>query len=183
MKTQRETTKFWIAAVCGCLVWSAGCDERRPEAKPVVNFIAVVHPVIPRETTPGLEPPPDLSAEVPELPELGLSRMQPTKPHVAPAPAPEPAAEKHVEPTIAPEVTTEEMIAAKTQTQHDLDLAEHNLTMAQGKSLNATQQDLASKIRGFADNAREAMRAGDWTKAKNFSKKAEVLSEQLVEGL
>jgi len=183
MKTKSELTKICRAAVCGCLVWSAGCDERKPQAKPVVNFIAVVHPVIPRETTPALEAPPDLSAEVPELPELGLNRTQPAKPHVAPAPAPEPTAEKHVEPTIAPEVTTEEMIAAKTQTKHDLDVAEHNLTMAQGKSLNPTQQDLASKIRGFADNAREAMRAGDWTKAKNFSKKAEVLSEQLVESL
>jgi hypothetical protein len=183
MKTQRETTKIWLAVVCGCLVWSAGCDERKPAAKPVVNFIAVVHPVIPPESRAELENPPELSAEAPEQPELGLSRIQPAKPRVTPAPAPEPAAENRVEPTIAPEVTTEEMIAAKTQTQHDLDMAEHNLTMAQGKSLNATQQDLASKIRGFADNAREAMRAGDWTKAKNFSKKAEVLSEQLVEGL
>jgi hypothetical protein len=138
--------------------------------------------VIPQETAQGLESPPDFSGAVPEPPELGLSRMQPVKPHVTPAPAPEPAA-KHVEPTIAPEVTTEEMIAAKTETQHDLDLAERNLTMVQGKSLNASQQDLASKIRGFADNAREAMRAGDWTKAKNFSKKAEVLSEQLVASL
>jgi hypothetical protein len=183
MKTQREATKIWLAAVSVCLVWSAGCEERKPQAKPVVNFIAVVHPVMPRETAAGLEAPPDLSTEVPEQPELALSRMQPAKPHVTPAPAPEPAAEKAVEPTIAPEVTTEEMIAAKTETQHDLDMAEHNLGMAQGKSLNAMQQDLASKIRGFADNAREAMRAGDWTKARNFSKKAEVLSEQLVEGL
>ena len=183
MKKQTETTKIWLAAVCGCLVWSVGCENRKPQAKPVVNFIAVVHPVIPAEMTPDLGAPPDLSAEVPEPPELGLSRIQPAKPHVAPAPAPEPAAERHVEPTIAPEVTTEEMVAAKTETQRDLDAAERNLTMAQGKSLNATQQDLASKIRGFTDNAREAMRAGDWVKAKNFSKKAEVLSEELVASL
>jgi hypothetical protein len=183
MKTQTETTKIWLAAMCGCLVWSAGCDTRKPQAKPVVNFIAVVHPVIPPETAPDLESPPNLSGEVPEPPELALSKAQPARPHVAPAPTPEPAAEKHPEPTIAPQVTTEEMIAAKTETQHDLDAAERNLAMAQGKSLNATQQDLASKIRGFADNAKEAMRVGDWVKAKNFSKKAEVLSEQLAESL
>jgi hypothetical protein len=183
MKTQTETTKVWLAVVCGCLVWSAGCDTRKPQAKPPANFIAVVHPVIPAETARDLEAPPDLSEEAPAAPELGLSRVQPARPHVTPAPAPEPAAEKHVEPTIAPEVSTEEMIAAKSETQHDLDLAEHNLTMTQGKHLNATQQDLASKIRGFADNAREAMRVGDWVKAKNFSKKAEVLSEQLAASL
>jgi len=60
-------------------------------------------------------------------------------------------------------------------------LVERNLTLAQGKKLNPTQQDLASKVRGFADNAREAMRTGDWVRAKNLSKKAEVLSEQLAE--
>jgi type IV secretory pathway VirB10-like protein len=183
MKKQTETTKIWLAVVCGCLVWSVGCETRKPQAKPVVNFIAVVHPVLPPGAAADLESPPDLSTAMPEPPELGLGRMQPARPHVTPPPAPEPAAEKHVEPTIAPEVTTEEMIAAKTETQRDLDVAERNLTMAQGKSLNATQQDLASKIRGFADNAREAMRTGDWLKAKTFSKKAEVLSEQLVASL
>ena len=85
-----------------------------------------------------------------------------------------------MEPTIAPEVTTEEMKAAQAETQRSLDMAEKNLTMAQGKKLNATQTDLVSKVRGFADNAREAMRSGDWVRAKNFSKKAEVLSEQLA---
>jgi hypothetical protein len=51
---------------------------------------------------------------------------------------------------------------------------------AQGKRLNAMQTDLVSKVRGFADNAREAMKSGDWVRAKNFSSKAEVLSEQLA---
>jgi hypothetical protein len=49
--------------------------------------------------------------------------------------------------------------------------------------LNATQQDLVSKVRGFADNAREAMRSGEWVRAKNLSSKAEVLSEQLATSL
>jgi len=86
-------------------------------------------------------------------------------------------------PTIAPEITSEEMRAAKEETQHSLDLAEKNLLMAQGRQLNAMQLDLVSKVRGFADNAREAMRSGDWVKAKNFSNKAQVLSEQLASSL
>jgi len=77
-------------------------------------------------------------------------------------------------------VPTAELTAAKAETQHNLDLVERNLTLAQGKKLNPAQQDLASKVRGFADNAREAMRTGDWVRAKNLSKKAEVLSEQLA---
>lgn len=88
-----------------------------------------------------------------------------------------------MEPTIVPEVPTAELAAAKAETQQNLDLVERNLALAQGKKLNPTQQELASKVRGFADNAREAMRTGDWVQAKNLSKKAEVLAEQLAESL
>ena len=112
---------------------------------------------------------------------LVTSRNTPAKPRVAPPSPAEPAvAEKPAEPTIVPEVPTAELTAAKAETQHNLDLVERNLTLAQGKKLNPAQQDLASKVRGFADNAREAMRTGDWVRAKNLSKKAEVLSEQLA---
>ena len=89
-------------------------------------------------------------------------------------------AEKHAEPTIAPEVTTEEIRAAQAETQRNLDIADKNLLLAQGKGLNAMQTDMVSKVKGFAENAREAMRSGDWVRAKNFASKAEVLSEQLA---
>jgi hypothetical protein len=183
MNPQRETTKAGMALMCACVVWTCACYTRRAPAKPVVNFIAVVHPMVPAAQRAGLESPPDLPTELPEQPQIGLNRMPPAKPHVAALPTPEPSAAKHVEPTIAPEVTTEELIAAKTETQRDLDMTEKNLSMAQGKKLNPTQEDLASKVRGFADNAREAMRSGDWMRAKNLSKKAEVLSEQLAASL
>jgi hypothetical protein len=151
----------------------------------VVNFVAAVHPVIPPANAGAVTEPPDLEVEgLPTPPTIGSSRAQPPKPHVATATTPEPAStEKHVEPTIAPEVTSEEMTEAKTETEHSLDAAEKNLNMTQGKKLNAMQVDLASKVRGFADNAREAMKNGDWGRAKNLSKKAEVLSEQLAGSL
>jgi len=108
-----------------------------------------------------------------------------TLPHAhASAPAPEPSrTDKTKEPIIVPEVTTEEMVAARNESQQSLDIAERNLSLASGKSLNAMQQDLISKVRGFSDSAREAMKAGDWIRAKNFSKKAEVLSAQLASSL
>ncbi|MGB2633107.1 MAG: hypothetical protein WAM58_04150 [Candidatus Acidiferrum sp.] len=183
MNTQKETAKVRVAVLCACVVWTGGCYTRRAPAKPVVNFIAVVHPVVPSATQAGLESPPDLPTEFPAPPQIGLNRMQPAKPHVAAAPTPEPSAEKHVEPAITPEVTTEELTAAKTETQQALDMAEKNLSRAQGKKLNPTQEDLASKVRGFADNAREAMRSGDWVRARSLSKKAEMLSEQLAASL
>ncbi len=153
--------------------------------KPVVNFVAAVRPVIPQATAAAVAEPPDLEAEaVSSPPPIGPSRAQPPKPHVATATTQEPAStEKHVEPTIAPEVTSEELAEAKTETEHSLEAAEKNLNMTQGKKLNAMQEDLASKVRGFTENAREAMKSGDWGRAKNLSKKAEVLSEQLAGSL
>jgi hypothetical protein len=161
-----------------------GCATRRTPAKPVVNFIAVVHPVIPTMTSGVMEAPPDVAVEtLPELPTIAPPQPPPVKPHVATAATQEPSVDKHVEPTIAPEVPTQEVTEAKAESQHSLDVAEKNLSMTQGKKLNAMQEDLASKVRGFADNAREAMKSDDWVRAKNLSKKAEVLSEQLASSL
>jgi hypothetical protein len=182
MITQSEAKNRWITVMCACAVCACGCATRRTPVKPVVDFVATVHPMTPAAHSTELESPPDVPAEpVQEPPEIGAERLQPPKPHVA---APEPADSsrtgKHPEPTIAPEVATEELTEAKAETQRNLDVAERNLLLAQGKKLNATQEDLASKVRGFADNAREAMRSGDWVRAKNLSSKAELLAEQLV---
>jgi hypothetical protein len=118
------------------------------------------------------------------LPELVLGRSAPPRPRVAPNPAPEPSrSEKGAEPIIAPEVPTQEMQAAKSDSERSLDLAEKNLSLASGKNLNPTQQDLVSKVHGFSESAREAMKTGDWLRAKNLSKKAEILSAQLVSSL
>jgi len=184
MSTPKQLNWSWLTLLCVCVLCTAGCYTRRAPAKPVVSFVAPVHPVLPQMKNTALSSPPDFEATIPEAPEIVEERAQPAKPHVPAPAAPEPAgAEKHVQPTIAPEVPTEEMIAAKVQTQHSLDIAEKGLGMVQGKNLNATQQDLVSKVRGFADNAREAMRNGDWERAKNLAKKAEVLSEELAAGL
>ncbi|MGB7845942.1 MAG: hypothetical protein WBL63_10030 [Candidatus Acidiferrum sp.] len=186
-KAQKEATRKWLVVACACAVWTSGCFiKRRAPARPVVNFVAVVHPMIPPDNVdPSLDPPPDISFDVPQTPaELATSRSAPVRPRVAPLPAPEPAAAENLpQPSIAPEVTTEEQTAARTETQHNLDQVEKNLASVSGRTLDATQQDLVSKVRGFAENAREAMRGGDWVRAKTLSKKAAVLSDQLAENL
>jgi hypothetical protein len=185
MITPMEMRTKLLALLCACGACACGCAPRKTPAKPVVNFVAVVHPVIPASTTNGVEPAPAVEAgALPEPPPIMPSRPQPAKPHIATATAQEPSGvEKHTEPTIAPEVTTQEMTEARAEAQHSLDVAEKNLNMTQGKKLNATQEDLASKVRGFGDNAREAMRSGDWARAKSLAKKAEVLSAQLAGSL
>jgi len=69
------------------------------------------------------------------------------------------------------------------ETEQSLTVAERNLAAAAGKSLNAMQSDVASKVRNFISDAREAGRAGDWVRARDLAKKAQVLSEELVGSL
>jgi len=54
---------------------------------------------------------------------------------------------------------------------------------SEGKALNAAQQDLASKVRSFMAEAKEAARTGDWIRARNAAKKAEVISQELAGSL
>jgi hypothetical protein len=113
------------------------------------------------------------------------SRSSPPRPRTTPAPSPASAApvaeeEKPAAPTIASQLTQEESAAAQQETNQSLDIAEKNLASARGKRLNAAQNDLVSKIKGFLKDAREAAQAGDWARARNLAKKAQVLSEELV---
>lgn len=86
-------------------------------------------------------------------------------------------------PVIVPELTAEESAAAKQQTGISLELAERNLEATRGKNLNASQTDLASKVRSFVSEARDAARVSDWIRARDLAKKAQVLSEELAKSL
>jgi hypothetical protein len=113
-------------------------------------------------------------------------RSAPPRPKVNPSPAPAASApatdaEKAPEaPTIAAQLSKEEFAAAQQETNQSLDIAEKNLASTRDKRLNAAQSDLVSKIKGFLKDAREAAQAGDWARARNLAKKAQVLSEELV---
>jgi hypothetical protein len=86
-------------------------------------------------------------------------------------------------PIIVPELTAEETTAAKQQTSQSLGITERNLEATRGRNLNAAQTDLASKVRSFLAEARDAARASDWIRARDLAKKAQVLSEELAKSL
>lgn len=138
-------------------------------------------------------PPDDLDFDAPVLnldlaPLVALMvpiRSAPPRPHVNPSPAPAanaPVADagKPEAPTIAAQLSKEEFAAAQQETTQSLDIAEKNLASTRNKRLNPAQTDLVSKIKGFLKDAREAAQAGDWARARNLAKKAQVLSEELV---
>lgn len=168
------------------MVFSSGCAVRRRSAIPWATAVQV-RPVLQARAD-------DLDLVAPEFnidlealaPLMVPARTAPPRPHVAPAPSPTPAASAAEEGkppalTIAPQLSSQaEFAAAQQETKQSLDIAEKNLAATSGKTLNAAQHDLISKIRGFLKDAREAARAGDWVLARNLAKKAQVLSEELL---
>jgi hypothetical protein len=83
-------------------------------------------------------------------------------------------------PTISSQLTPQETGVAQQETNQSISITERNLASVRGKTLNAGQADLVSKIKGFLKDAREAAQAGDWKRARSLAKKAQVLSEELT---
>jgi len=184
MGRQKRTRAFLLAPVCLSLLVCGGCLMKKRTAAHFEN-LALAHPVIPAAMgQDGIGEAPDLGLETSMMPApLGAARNQPARPKVAAAVAVQPAVEKPSEPTIVPDLSAGEAEAAKADAQASLNVAEKNLEAAKGKTLNAAQADLASKVRGFMEAAREAMKDSDWERAKTMAKKAEVLSRELARGL
>jgi hypothetical protein len=180
-----RTARILLLPMCLSVMICSGCLVKKRPAAHFENLV-LAHPVIPSpQMENALNEAPDLGIEPAPMPvRLGAPRNSPARPKVAASPAPEAAgAGKPSEPTIVPELSTGELEAAKADAQASLDVAERNLAATRGKTLNEARADLASKVRGFMDAAREAMRNSDWQRATNLAKKAEVLSRELAEGL
>lgn len=167
------------------VLFTAGCaSQRRPKFR--TANLALAHPIVPVAV-------PDNSAgSVPDLginsaplpPPLTVVRAVPARPHVIAPPTSAPAStSKPPEPIMTPELSNEELSTAKGETQQNLTVTDRNLALTKGKRLSSSQNDLASQVRGFEDSAREAVRDGDWSRARDLAKKAAVLSQELASSL
>ncbi len=180
ISTNESSSKKVLLLACACALVCGGCvPKNRPAFS--ASHIAMAHPIVPPALDVSLGDAPEISADFAMAPRLVVPRSAPAKPRVAATPAPVPtAADKLRDPIIAPELSDDQLAAAKLDTQQSLIVAERNLGLARGKALNAAQQDLVSKIRGFVDSAREAMKENDWQRARAQAKKAEVLSKEFA---
>jgi len=176
----RRAAAPFVVLTCACAFFAGGCfTAKRPAPK--LTFTAFAHPVIPPSVDIALADAPDVSVEVESsVTPLVVPHGAPARPHVSAAPTPERAApEKPADPLMAPELTDAQLSAAKAATETSLGAAERNLDSAKGKRLNTAQQDLVSKIQGFVDSAREAIKNNDWPRAQIQARKAEVLSQEI----
>jgi hypothetical protein len=163
---------------------------RQAKAKPFPwSTFAYTRPLLPTAAAvlsdDGDDPLADATVDVEPPPSpLVIARSAPARPRVSSNnPSQNDVASKPEVPQIAPQLTAAETSSAQQQTSQSLSVAERNITSATGRTLNATQQDLASKVRSFMAEAREAANSGDWTRARNAAKKAEVLSQELAGSL
>jgi len=190
-KSDAPSQSFPSAAAAGVLfvaLMASGCAEHKRATLPWPTA-SVVHPRIPEIS----EKDSDLSEEAP--PELRLDLSAPAV-NFAPTPivrpprvrtaAPPPVAveaSKPESPVAAPSLSAEESSTAQQETTAGLAAAERGLAAAQGKSLNAAQSDMASKITGFMADSRAASASSDWTRAQTLARKAQLLAEELVKSL
>lgn len=170
-----------VAVAAGAILL-AGCAEKRALAIPWATAVRVQPlPAQSRlDNGDGTDTAaPDLRIELPPPPsELAGRRPGPFRPRVEPANADSPS--PATSPVLAPQLPPQELAQAKQQTNESLGIAERNLQAAKGRRLDSVQSDLVSKITDFANEARQAANEGDWTRALNLAKKAQVLSQELA---
>jgi hypothetical protein len=183
----RDRARIFLDVFVSSALLLSGCAARKTPAIPWSTAV-LVRPVVPQHPAAGSgdgeEAAPDLRLEIPTAVAPLATRGAPARPRVlAPATNPGAAAGRPDTPQIVPELSTQESTSLQRETNQSLAVADRNLAATTGKSLNAAQADLASKVRSFISDAREAGRAGDWTRARDLAKKAQVLSEELARSL
>ncbi len=167
--------QFGIASSCALLLLLGGCAGHKVKAKPFPwSTFAYARPLAPSSSPDQIDesdnPLGNATLDIAPPPSaLAIPRSVPSRPRLpAGNSPPSDAASKPEVPQIAPQLTAAETSAAQQQTGQSLNVAERNIASADGKTLNAMQQDLASKVRSFMAEA---------------AKKAEVLSQELASSL
>ena len=179
-----------LIALLTSSVWTSGCVKRRVQAAPPVIVAtpteqpapSTPQPETKRSAPPETSPPaPVLVVPPPKAPPA--RRGTRTEPPANPAPE-QPPTVPAAPPQISPRLSAQEQAEAERRTSEDISQAERNLLLApENKQLSVVQRDLVEKIRGFLAQAREAIRAADWVRARTLAQKARVLSNELVNSL
>jgi hypothetical protein len=176
-----------VIAGCAALFLLSGCAERKARAFPWASAV-LVRPLTPiaRSSDPVVaasDIDPDFRVEVPNgAPRIFSGRPVPPRPRGAVSANAEPSTPAKSA-DLVPELSPQESAAAKEQTAASIGIAERNVAAARGKNLSPTQVDTLSKISGFLAESREASNEGDWARARNLARKAQILSQDLIASL
>src|SRR5262249_41268833 len=81
---------------------------------------------------------------------------------------------------IGPNVSTAEAARDRKTTTDLLDTTEKDLNRVDSKGLNADQQAMLTQIRAYISQSRKASTEGDYERASNVAKKAQLLADELM---
>jgi hypothetical protein len=171
-----------LSFLCG------GCAHKVQAAAPVTVPPQPPAPVPTQDTTksPASIPAPSTPAPANPVsttpPNLNSKPDTPKRP-VTTAPASEPEEQKPAAPEISPQISPSDQSQLQQQAGQYLATTQQNLHRADGRDLNDAQKDMVDKIRGFLDQAQQAIQTSDWERAKNLSQKAYLLSLDLLKTL
>jgi len=181
----KSRSQFVALLLCLAALTLAGCGRNIVRA--ASPSVAVPPPGDPAPPPAAASPAPIAAPELPQpAPELVDSpgpEPQPPRPQPVPVavePDPPRPRTEVAPPQISPILTPADQERLTRLSTDQIRIAERNLQLAAGRRLNAVQNDLAEKVRGFLSQAHEAIRANDWVRAQNLAEKAQVLSAELV---
>lgn len=179
----RLTKKIVPLLMCATVLLGGCATHRRPSIawSTAILLKPVAPPAPPRPVTDPLEDAPDLQMELTPPPKLAVPRVNLPRPRLNAPSTVGPEMNSGDVLVLAPQLSAQETLDAQRETNQDVSVAEKNLSSARGRSLNPVQSDIASKVRGFIADAKDAARAGDWDRARSLAKKAQVLSQELVD--
>lgn len=182
----RNTAFLTCLFAVSLTVFTGGCmDHKVRAAAPVTVPPQPPAPISTPGTTKSPDSIPAPTTPAPKNPEPAtLSPALTPKPDTLKRPAasvPEP--DRPPAPEISPQMSQSDQVELTKQTQQYVTTAQQNLHRADGRQLNTSQHDMADKIRGFLEQAQAAIRTADWSRAKNLSQKAYLLSVELVKTL
>lgn len=169
--------------LCSALAALSGCAERKVRAHQWAT-IAQIRPNPPAARATATANPPDIAPDFSVAPpenntKLWGIRAVPARPRVE-SPRPTGTVNNSKTQTLVPELSPQEMAAAQQQFSESVAISERNLAIAKSKNLSRQQTDAVSKVNAFLTEAREASTEGDWGRARNLAKKAQILSEDLA---
>jgi outer membrane biosynthesis protein TonB len=94
-------------------------------------------------------------------------------------PPPSPA-NSAAEVAIGPDITSAEAARDRESTTHLLDTTENELKRVDSSNLSSDQQAMLTQIRTYISQSRKAITEGDYERASNLAKKAQVLTDELM---
>ena len=81
---------------------------------------------------------------------------------------------------IGPDVSRPEANRDRQSTSQMLDTTEGQVKKLEGQSLSADQHSVLLQIKAYITQSRKAITDGDYERASNLAKKAQLLTEELI---